>query len=312
MFTLKAVKGIETLLYLTRPYYKLNFLYNKENINRLICWIFVFLVYLNLFLLSINYYISWPRVYINTIFFSVWWCNSLYSTSCLQYLKLGAAPASLPSTLLEECVRAKKLKGFNRIGPHNLDIISIIFGSLLGKGEAEKRKDGTRIVFNHKAMHLNYSLTLHDFFFAVGYCNRPDTSIIIKELGKKGKLFKTRSFNTWTYTSFDWIYDMWYKNNVKTVPQSIGEYLTPLALAVLVMDSGVKIPLGLSFSKCFSLLECELLARVLHDNFGLKVIIYNKGMPSRYCIYIPKESMICLKNKIGNYVIPAMKYKLLD
>lgn len=52
-------------------------------------------------------------------------------------------------------------------------------------------------------MHLNYSLTLHDFFFAVGYCNRPDTSIIIKELGKKGKLFKTRSFNTWTYTSFD-------------------------------------------------------------------------------------------------------------
>lgn len=289
---------METLLYLTRPYYKINFLYNKEYRNRLICWIVGFFVYLNLVLLSINYYISWLRVYIKTIFFSIWWCNPLYSISCLQDLKLEAAP--------------QKLKGFNRIGPHNLDIISIIFGSLLGKGEAEKRKDGTRIIFNHKAMHLNYSLTLHDFLFAVGYCNRSDTSIIIKELGKKGKLFKTRCFNTWTYTSFDWIYDMWYKNNVKTVPRSIGEYLTPLALAVWIMDSGVKVPLGLSFSKSFSLLECELLARALHDNFGLKVIIYNKGMPSEYCMCIPKESMISLKNKIGNYVIPAMKYKLFD
>ena len=78
------------------------------------------------------------------------------------------------------------------------------------------------------------------------------------------------------------------------------------------MDSGVKIPMGLSFSKSFLLSECELLVRALHDNFGLKVIIYNKGIPSQYCIYIPKESMISLKNKIGNYVIPDMKYKLLD
>jgi hypothetical protein len=78
------------------------------------------------------------------------------------------------------------------------------------------------------------------------------------------------------------------------------------------MDSGVKTPLGLSFSNNFTFSECELLVRALHYNFGLKVIIYNKGIPSQYCIYFPKESMICLNNKIGNYVIPSMKYKLFD
>lgn len=52
-------------------------------------------------------------------------------------------------------------------------------------------------------MHLKYSLTLHNYLFAAGYCNHPNTSIISKELGLKSKLYKTMTFNTWTYTSFD-------------------------------------------------------------------------------------------------------------
>lgn len=273
--------------------YKLNFLYKNEYKIRPKCWIVSLFVYLNLVLLSIN---SYYEVCIKSLFFSIRWDNLFYSNTSLRDLKLS-----------------KKTKGFNRIGPHNIDILSIIFGSLLGKGEAERMKDGTRINFNYKSMHLNYSSALHNFLFAVGYSSRLNTSNISKELGKKGKLYKTMSFNTWTYTSFDWIYDMWYKNNVKIVPQSIGEYLTPLALTIWVMDRGVKVPSGgLRFSNCFTLLECELLVRALHHNFGLKVIIYNKGIPFQYCMYIPKESMVCLKNKIGNYIIPGMKYKLLD
>jgi hypothetical protein len=34
----------------------------------------------------------------------------------------------------------KKLRGIYRIGPHNQEIISVIFGSLLGDGYAEKKK----------------------------------------------------------------------------------------------------------------------------------------------------------------------------
>ena len=70
---------------------------------------------------------------------------------------------------------SKGTKGFNRIGPHNIDILSIIFGSLLGKGEAEKSQYGTRIIFNSKSMHLDYSLTLHKYLFTIGYCNHLKT-----------------------------------------------------------------------------------------------------------------------------------------
>jgi hypothetical protein len=52
------------------------------------------------------------------------------------------------------------IKGYNRIGPHSRDIISIIFGSLLGGGYAERIKNGngTRIAFFQEAMHVKYLL----------------------------------------------------------------------------------------------------------------------------------------------------------
>ena len=64
---------------------------------------------------------------------------------------------------------------------------------------------------------------------------------------------------------------MWYINNKKTIPNSIGKYLTPLCLAVFIMNSGVKTPEGLSFTNSFSYSECELFVKVLESNFKLKV-----------------------------------------
>jgi ubiquinol-cytochrome c reductase cytochrome b subunit len=52
------------------------------------------------------------------------------------------------------------MKSEKRIGPHNLDILSIIYGSLLGDGHAEFRKQGkgTRISFMQEFPHLHYLL----------------------------------------------------------------------------------------------------------------------------------------------------------
>jgi ubiquinol-cytochrome c reductase cytochrome b subunit len=55
-----------------------------------------------------------------------------------------------------------KIKGYNRIGPHSIEILSIIFGSLLGLGHAERIKNGsfggTRVAFFQEAMHVKYLL----------------------------------------------------------------------------------------------------------------------------------------------------------
>jgi ubiquinol-cytochrome c reductase cytochrome b subunit len=49
-----------------------------------------------------------------------------------------------------------KIKSLNRIGPHNYEILTIIFGSLLGDAHAEKHGNGTRICFYQESSHKNY------------------------------------------------------------------------------------------------------------------------------------------------------------
>jgi hypothetical protein len=53
-----------------------------------------------------------------------------------------------------------RLKSQYRIGPHNKNVISIIVGSLLGDGHAEKRLKGlgTRISFHQENTHVEYIL----------------------------------------------------------------------------------------------------------------------------------------------------------
>jgi ubiquinol-cytochrome c reductase cytochrome b subunit len=95
-----------------------------------------------------------------------------------------------------------KIKGYNRVGPHNIDILSIIFGSLLGKGVIERKKDGPRVTFYQEAVHVKYLLFLHNQLASLGYCN-PTVPKIGTKLGKKGKVYRTLRFSTLTYTSFD-------------------------------------------------------------------------------------------------------------
>jgi hypothetical protein len=59
--------------------------------------------------------------------------------------------ANLPLMFTSPRTRAIK-----RIGPHNIDILSIIIGSLLGDAYAEKHGLGTRICFQQEDNHSAY------------------------------------------------------------------------------------------------------------------------------------------------------------
>jgi ubiquinol-cytochrome c reductase cytochrome b subunit len=93
--------------------------------------------------------------------------------------------------------KVNKIKGIYRIGPHNMDIISIIFGSLLGDAHAEKRLlgIGTRIRFFQEDTHVKYILHIHKIFADLGYCNHK-IPIIKTRLGSKGKVRKIIRFST--------------------------------------------------------------------------------------------------------------------
>jgi ubiquinol-cytochrome c reductase cytochrome b subunit len=238
----------------------------------------------------------------------------LFDSNYLNYL-------TAPLMLITPCIlfftdNIKKLRGHYRIGPHNEVILSFLFGSLLGDAYAEKRGltngGGTRISFYQESTHGSYLLWLHENFSLRGYCNANFPKITTR-LGEKGKVRKIFRFHTWTYTSFNWIHDLWYKNNVKIVPLNIGQYLTPLALAVWIMDDGSKVSKGLKLScNAFTYSECVLLVKVLNDNFGLKSTVQSAGADNQYHIYIWKESIPLLRKIISPYIIPSMKYKIIE
>ena len=161
-------------------------------------------------------------------------------------------------------VRAEK-----RIGPHNLNILSIIFGALLGDAHAEYRKQGkgTRISFMQEASHLTYIYWLHDLISNLNYCNatKPKT---LTRLGKLGKVRRYAKFHTWTYSSFNDIHELWYKKNIKCVPKNIGLFLTPLALSIWIMDDGSISSKGLKLAtNSFTYEDCMFLTSVLYNNF---------------------------------------------
>lgn len=197
-----------------------------------------------------------------------------------------------------------------RIGPHNKNILSIIFGSLLGHGYVELRSKGTRICFYQEDSHLSYLLWLHKLIADLGYCN-PNIPKINTRLGKKGVVRKVIRFKTWTYSSFNWIHNIWYTNNIKHVPLNINEYLTPLALAIWIMDDGSKLGYGLKLcTNSFSYLDCILLVKTLYLKFNIKASIQSAEVNNQFIIYIWKESMPLLCEIVLPYVHSSMKYKL--
>jgi len=209
----------------------------------------------------------------------------------------------------------KRMRAESRIGPHNKNVISIIFGSLLGDGYAEYRNkgNGTRIRFYQEGIHLSYLIWLHKLLADLGYCN-PTIPDIQTRLGKNGVVRKIIRFNTWTFSSLNWIQELWYVNGKKSVPSNIGEYLDPLALAIWIMDDGSKVGSGLKLStNSFSYSDCLLLVKVLYDNFNIKASIQSASAgpknPQSH-IYVWKEVMPLLCEIVEPYVHSSMKYKL--
>jgi len=221
--------------------------------------------------------------------------------------------SELISPFLLSTNQIKNLHSHKRIGPHNKELLSILFGSLLGDGHAEKRiqGNGTIICFQQEASHVSYLLWLHNLLSDLGYCSKTIPRITTR-LGRKNSIRRIIRFTTWTYSSFNWIHDLWYVDNVKVVPSMIGEYLNPLALSIWIMDDGCKSGSGLKLStNSFSYSDCLLLINVLHINFNLKATIQSTGVPNQHHIYIWKESMLILREIVLPHLHSSMKYKLI-
>jgi ubiquinol-cytochrome c reductase cytochrome b subunit len=201
-----------------------------------------------------------------------------------------------------------------RIGPHNKIILDIFNGSLLGDRHGERRQQGkgTRISFGQQAKHKEYLLWLHDIVSNLGYCSQ-NMPTIKSKLGPKGLITYYMRFHTYTYSSLNDLHYSWYKNGTKNVPDNIELYLTPLRLAIWIIDDGRRVGSGLKFcTNCFTFQDCTRLSLSLSNLYDIKSTVQSRGVPNQYIIYVWKESIPTLRNLVRPHIVSTILYKLGD
>ena len=200
------------------------------------------------------------------------------------------------------------VRAINRIGPHNEEIVSVIVGSLLGNTRANARTiEGTRICYRQSDKHMDYLFWLYDFFYTRAYCSNLKPRKYTRKL--KDIEYYSYEFNTFTFRSFNWIHKLFYKKGKKYISPQLEQYLTPLALAIWIMDDGCWANSGVRIAtNCFELEEVKLLVNILTKLYNLNCTV--QKIEGRYSIYITKESIPKLRNILLPYILPSMRYKL--
>lgn len=227
-----------------------------------------------------------------------------------QATNLGSQKPTLTNSINKIQKRSfhTNVRGMNRIGPHNKDVVDIIIGSLLGRAYANKRSgEGVRICYRQSIRHKEYLFWLYTFFYNRGYASnlqpRQYTRTIKSKVAAQGKIYYGYEFNTLTFRSFSWIHGIFYNNGRKVIPQNIYEFLTPLALAVWIMDDGGWTNYGIRIAtNSFKLKEIELLQDVLKSKYNLETTIQKIYIKDQYSIYIKKQSVNNLRNIVGPHI----------
>lgn len=207
-----------------------------------------------------------------------------------------------------------RVRASNRIGPHNKDIIYVLIGSLLGDAYANKRSiEGTRICYRQSIIHKDYLFWIYNFFYSRGYTSNLEPRMYTRVLkkGKQSTIHYGYEFNTFTFRSFNWIHEIFYKKGKKYINPNIEKYITPLALAVLIMDDGGYAKPGVRIAtNSFKLEEVELLAKIIKNKFDLDCTVQHVKAINKYSIYIKGVSIPTLINVVLPHFHPSMYYKL--
>ena len=210
-----------------------------------------------------------------------------------------------------------------------MDVISLLVGCIIGDANAMQRqgvdkKISTRVRFRQSIIHKDYIFYLYNFLHEKGYCSNagPSYYTVTNKVKDGKKEYNGYAFATYSFSSLNWLYDIFYKDGVKILSSEIEKYFTALSLAVLIMDDGgwVKTSKSLRISvNAFTLVEVELLVHLLKEKFGLDCTIQKRSKPKgdlnyvykeKYNIYFLVKSVPLLQTLVKPYMHPSMYYKI--
>jgi ubiquinol-cytochrome c reductase cytochrome b subunit len=177
-------------------------------------------------------------------------------------------------------------------------------GTLLGDGSLPVHGKYPRLFVKHKAEHEALALFKYEVFrdFISMTPHRFDQRL-------NGRGYPCVQFVTRTNADFSAWRQRFYRERRKIVPLDIADDLSPLAIAVWVMDDGAADYAGLTFqTHSFSRAETMRLAAVLSKEYGLRTgIRANRGSA---IIYVFAESIPRLREIVMPHMLPQFTYKL--
>lgn len=186
----------------------------------------------------------------------------------------------------------------------------LIIGSLLGDGRLECRsKQGSARLRIHQGWKQK------DFVFwkykkLQNLVLRPPRKIVCWKNPKNNENYHSWYFHTRTTLELGKFHKMFYKNGKKILPKNIFNLLTPICLAVWIMDDGCYSEKSIILNtQNFSLTENIRLQNTLQRKFNLKFGINKDRNKQR--LRLSRDSFQKLQNIVKPYIIPSMKYKIV-
>lgn len=186
----------------------------------------------------------------------------------------------------------------------------ILIGLLLGDGclEVLPKRDSARLKLEYTSKQKAYIDWLYRIFHR--WMINPPKRKMTKAFNKTYEKYWCTTVSSPILKGY---FDLFYQNHRKIIPSTIGVLLTPIGLAIWFMDDGsTKSKESNGRIICthgFSQTEVLLLCQVLREKFSLEA--RPRKQKDGIEIYISGHSYIRLKELIGKYIIPSMRYKLL-
>lgn len=183
---------------------------------------------------------------------------------------------------------------------------SVLVGTLLGDGNLNRQhRVFHRLYIRHGASQGVYAEWKRSVFSPFV---RMPVHYFLQNVGQKQYGFC--QFASRTHPEFTKIANLFYRNTKKFVPKTIDRMLTPLALAVWVMDDGTRNGNGLCLqTNAFSTHDVEILKKALKTRFEIETSMYRNKR--KYILYIPVREMNKLRTLIMPHLLPMFHYKVL-
>ena len=213
-------------------------------------------------------------------------------TTIRKYLKnfLNVIPNSSKKYLREFSISKEQLE--------------IIYGSMLGDMSMSLSKNLARFVIGQGGNHESYFDHLFNKF--ENLMGKPLKKVVFDKRTKK--CYNKFSCKSLSHKFYNDLYNLFYKNNKKTVTKEWLDHLTIRGVAYWFMDDGDRN--GVFATNSFSYNEIELLQKWFIENLNIKTRIKKVSNADQYLLIISKESLKYFNELIKPFIINDMHYKL--